>query len=499
MNLGNIIDQSAQFFPEHPAICIDDHTISYIELKKMTSRVASALVASGISPGDRVALNIPNSLEWIVFYYGVIKCGGVAVTLPGALTDAELGHLIADAQPKGILTTDDKISQLKQLRRPGTLETIVGLSGEKSFARLCDSGTVDFAPVEMDRNDTAAILFTGGTTGIPKGVMLSHENIHTAVSNIVFNERSSENDRALCFLPFNHVFGQIHILNATLKSGGCIELIPSFDLEKVLALTAAGRVTKLYAVPTVYVRLLTVKDLRKRLGAVRYCFSAAASMAVELVQQWKQRTGLDIHEAYGMTESASMVTYNHYYRHVVGSVGTPVGCTEVQIRDAEGRPVDQGREGEICIRGRNIMKGYLNRPEETQVAFWDEWLRSGDVGYMDDSGYLFIVDRIKDLIITGGENVYPREIEELLYTFPEISECAVIGLPDKEWGERVTAMIVPAVGCTIDTEALKAALKNQLSAYKVPKQYNIVEELPKSPSGKILKRSIRDAVQEEKK
>lgn len=495
MNIANIIDRSAHFFPEHPAICSNDVTISYRDLKERTNRIATALIASGILPGDRVALNVPNSLDWVIFYYGVIKCGAVCVTLPGLMTDAELEHTMTDALPRCILTTEDKISQLEQLRGNGILKTIISLSGDTCFERLCENAPPHFAVIDRDRDDTVAILFTGGTTGNPKGVMLSHENIYTAINNIVFNERSNENDRALCFLPFNHVFGQIHILNATFLSGGCIELIPAFDLKQVLALTSAGRATKLYAVPTVYVRLLAVKNLRERLGAVRYCFSAAASMAVELIQQWKQQTGLDIDEAYGMTESASMVTYNHYHRHVVGSVGTPVGCTEVQIRDPEGHPVTQGHEGEICIRGRNIMKGYLNRPEETQAAFWGEWFRSGDIGFMDDHGYLYIVDRIKDLIITGGENVYPREIEEVLYTFPEIAECAVIGLPDREWGERVTAMIVPASGCTVNIDELKSALRKRLSAYKVPKAYNIIEELPKSPSGKILKRNIRETIQ----
>ena len=495
MNIGNIIERSAHFFPTHPAICSDSVEISYHALNERINRVASALAALGISPGDRVALNVPNSLEWVIFYYGVIKTGAVSVTLPGLMTDAERMHVINGALPKCIFTTDDNIRQLEPLRGPGVLETIISASGDIRFERLCDSGSSRFESIDRDRHDTAAILFTGGTTGIPKGVMLSHENIYTAITNVVFNERSNENDRALCFLPFNHVFGQIHIMNATFLSGGCIELIPAFDLKQVLAITTASRVTKLYAVPTVYVRLLAVENLRKKLGAVRYCFSAAASMAVELVQKWKEQTGLDIHEAYGMTESASMVTYNHYYRHVIGSVGTPVGTTEVQIRDADGNPVERGHEGEICIRGRNIMKGYLNRPQETQEAFWGEWFRSGDIGFMDASGYLFIVDRIKDLIITGGENVYPREIEEILYTFPEIAECAVIGLPDREWGERVTAMLIPATGCTIDVDKLKSALKTRLSAYKVPKEYNIVEELPKSPSGKILKRNIRTILQ----
>jgi long-chain acyl-CoA synthetase len=226
----------------------------------------------------------------------------------------------------------------------------------------------------------------------------------------------------------NHVFAQVHIMNATMLSGGCIELIPDFDLDAVLEITVAGKVTKLFGVATVYVRLLSAENLKARLGVVKYCFSAAASMAVELVRQWKQRTGLNVYEAYGMTESASMVTYKNYYRHVIGSVGTPVGTTEIRICDQDGQSVKQGLEGEICIRGRNVMTGYLNNPEETRAAFWGDWFRSGDIGRLDENGYLFIVDRLKDLIITGGENVYPREIEETLYTLPQVEECSVIGL-----------------------------------------------------------------------
>jgi len=356
---------------------------------------------------------------------------------------------------------------------------------------LVRMGSASFRAVERDRADTAAILFTGGTTGGPKGVMLTHENILSALQCVVFNERSTEEDRALCFLPFNHVFGQMHIMNATILSGGCIELIPAFDMEKVLHILSSGQVTKFFAVPTVYIRLLGLESLREKLGSVRYCFSAAAGMVAETVREWREQTGLQIHEAYGMTESASMVTYNHCHRHVVGSVGTVTGTTEIQIRDLEGNIREVGEEGEICIRGRNIMKGYYNKPQETQASFWGEWFRSGDVGTMDEDGYLYIVDRIKDMIITGGENVYPREIEEILFQRPEVQECAVIGLPDREWGERVTAVIIPKPGQVVDADEIKAYLKGRLSAFKVPKEYLVVEELPKSPTGKILKRELR--------
>ena len=201
---------------------------------------------------------------------------------------------------------------------------------------------------------------------------------------------------------------------------------------------------------------------------------------------------MTIHESYGLTESATAVTYNHYYRHIVGSVGDTVAGVEVQIRDAQGNRLAQGQEGEICVRGPNIMRGYLDNAEETEKAFWaDGWFRTGDIGVFDDDDYLFIVDRLKDMIITGGENVYPREVEEVIYTIPEVQECAVIGLPDQEWGERVTACVVPRQGQSVIPENLSAFLKARLSGFKVPKEYIIVEELPKSAAGKILKRELR--------
>ena len=240
-------------------------------------------------------------------------------------------------------------------------------------------------------------------------------------------------------------------MNGTIFSAGCLELLPSFAMDRVLELVETGRITKFFAVPTVYIRFLSLPDLEKRLGKLRYCFSAAASMAMEVVKQWKERTGITIAESFGQTECMP-ITFNHYYpeRHVVGSVGHPVHGMEVQIRDLSGKLVKQGQEGEICMRGRNVMKAYLNNPEGTRDAFWDgEWLRSGDIGVIDHSGYVFIVDRLKDLIITGGENVYPREVEEQLYASPDVEECAVIGLPDKEWGERVVAYIVAKPGRTV--------------------------------------------------
>ena len=213
----------------------------------------------------------------------------------------------------------------------------------------------------------------------------------------------------------------------------------------------------------------------------------------EVVRQWKDRTGLSIYEGYGMTEAAPTVTYNHYHRHVIGSVGTEVPGIEIQLRDESGNQVGAGEKGEICVRGPNIMKGYLDNPKATREAFWEKgWFRSGDVGQFDQDGYLYIVDRLKDMIITGGENVYPKEVEEVLFTREEVQECAVIGLPDREWGERVAAFIIQRPGKNFNKEELHAFLKSRLSSFKVPKEYRLVNDFPKSPAGKILKRELRN-------
>ncbi|HJX38025.1 MAG TPA: AMP-binding protein, partial [Anaerolineae bacterium] len=408
MNVAVNLDHAAFHFPGHTAVIDGDRSVSYLEFNEDANRIASALVGRGIQPGDHVALCAPNSYAWLVFYFGALKAGAVAVTFSHLLMKDELTRTLADCQPKILFTVDEKLEHLEDYRERPYPELVVCDHGNISYVRLAEKGSPSFRTVDRDRQDTAAILYTGGTTGVPKGALLTHQNIQASVFNVAHYERSTPDDRALCFLPLNHVFAQIHIVGATVFSGGGLVLQPAFDLEEALEAVDRHRVTKLLAVPTIYIRLLRLPDLRERITPVRYSFSAAASMAAEVVRQWKDETGLDIYESYGMTESASMVTYNHYYRHVIGSVGTPVSVVEVEIRDPQGNRLEQGERGEICIRGPNITKGYLNNPEETASAFWGDWFRSGDIGVMDEDGYLYIVDRLKDMIITGGENVYPR-------------------------------------------------------------------------------------------
>ncbi|HEY3276067.1 MAG TPA: AMP-binding protein [Syntrophorhabdaceae bacterium] len=493
MNLARNLEASAYFFPHRPAVREADLTLEYTQLNGMANRVATGLINLGVKPGDHVGLCAPNSAEWIAFYFGVLKVGAVAVTLSALLSDDEMRLLVSHAKPRYVLATGARLPVLAPLKDSGAIGGIVCPGGDIDFHALCEMGRGDFTALDRDRQEVAAILYTGGTTGTPKGVMLTHEGIDYSSMAIASFERSTEKDEALCFMPFNHVFGQIHVMNSTIYSAGCLEMLPSFDLDRILELTERGRVTKFYSVPTVYARLLTIDNLISRLGKVRYCFSAGASIAMEIVKRWKEMTGITISEAYGQTE-AMPITYNHYYpeRHVVGSVGHPVHGVEITVRDISGVQLSAGEDGEICVRGPVVMKGYLDNPEGTAAAFHEGgWLRTGDIGRFDDGGYLYIVDRLKELIITGGENVYPREVEEVLYARPEVQECAVIGVPDKEWGERVIAFIIPRPGNETAPDDIKSFLKTRLAPFKVPKEYLFRRDFPKSPAGKILKRELK--------
>ena len=498
MNVATNLETATFYFSDRPAIREGALEITYAQLNEQANRVATALIGLGVKPGELVGMCGVNSAQWVAFYYGVLKAGAVAVTLSAGLTPDELTLLVNHANTHILFTDKVRLADLKGPKGPACLEKVVCPGGDLTMEGLLSAGSASFKAVDRDRDDTAAVLYTGGTTGMPKGVMLTHEGINFTYHAIGYVERTTQYDCALCFLPFNHVFGQNHILGSTIQNGGCVELMPAFDLDPVLEALASNRITKFFGVPTIYVRLLTVENLKDRLGKLRYCFSAGAAMPMEIVKQWKDRTGINISESYGMTEGIP-VTFNHYYpeKHRVGSVGTPVPGVEVEIRDMSGNALGQGQEGEICFRGRQVMKGYLNNPEATKETFWEGgWLRSGDIGIFEEGNYFFIVDRLKDLIITGGENVYPREVEELLYTLPDVEECAVIGLPDKQWGERVAAVMVAKQGRTIAKDEVKAFLKSRLSPYKVPKEYIVVSELPKSPAGKILKREIRKQMAE---
>jgi long-chain acyl-CoA synthetase len=493
MNLAHNLEASAQFFPRYPAVREAEKDTSYGELNEMANRVASGLSRLGVTPGDLVALCAPNSAEWLAFYFGVIKTGAIAVTLSGLLKDSEVSKLVDHAKPKIVYADETRLAVLESFRSADSLEKIICPGGDLDFDFLLKMGVPSFRTVERERRAAAAVLYTGGTTGDPKGVMLTHEGIDFSAQSTTLYERYAHSDFTLCFLPFNHVYGQIYIMNSTVLSGGCLELMPAFDMDRVLWLLDNDRLTRFYAVPTVYTRLIDVPRMSRRFQKVRYCFSGGAPMAAGVLKQWRDLTGITIADGYGLTEMMP-ITYNHFHleHHVAGSVGQPVFGVEMQIRDHEGHEVPQGEKGEISTRGTSLMKGYLYNPEGTKDALWgDGWLRTGDVGLLDSRGFVYIVDRLKDLIITGGENVYPREVEEAIYTLPEIEDCTVIGVPDREWGEKVVAFLIPRKGQPLAKNELKCYLETRLSSFKIPKEFISVTDLPKSPQGKILRKEVR--------
>jgi long-chain acyl-CoA synthetase len=495
MNLSNIIDRAAACFADKPALIFGKRVYSYGELQDSVNRIASHLVNEGLKPGDRVALYAPNSPQWVASYYGIIRAGGVVVCLNPVYKGFEIEHLLADCNPRLIIISEELADNLPKQESSTDLQAVMSFQDDPVLSTAFDVNNLSghpSVPVPGEADDVCVILYTGGTTGPPKGAMLTHRNILFTAQNVCYHERTQPDDRALCFMPLNHVFGGNHIMNSMFYGCGTLVLHESFDLDRILESLETDRVTRFYSVPTVYIRLMAGKGYKRNFSSVTYCFSAATSMASEIVRQWIDTYGLTIHEAYGMTETSSLVTYNHMYQHRIGSVGTPAGIVEIRIVDPDGNEVSPGDSGEISVRGPNVMKGYLNRPDETAATIRDGWLHSGDVGRLDAEGYLYIVDRIKDVIITGGYNVFPCEVEEVLYTFPGVAECAVVGLEHREYGEAVTAYMIFKEGFHPSEKELTEFCKSRLASYKVPKEFRTIGEFPKSNAGKILKRKIRE-------
>jgi len=495
LNLSNMIIQGARYFPDKQAIVFEDTRFTYRELNDSVSLVASYLRDRGIKRNDQVALYCENRPEWIMLYYGIIRLGAAVVCVSSAYRSTELEYLLTDSAPACVVTSESLVDHIPDISKISQISDIFVIERDDRLARLCQkemsSPEEPFPSADCDADDTCVILYTGGTTGIPKGAMLTHRNLLYTAQNVCYHERMVVEDRGLCFLPLNHVFAGNHIMNSIFHAFGTLVLHKGFDMDEIVSSIEANSVTRLYAVPTVYIRLLNTPECHNRLRSVGYSFSAATSMPSEIVRQWNDTFGLNIHEAYGMTESSSLVTFNHLYRHKIGSVGTPAGIVEVRIADNSGKPVPQGDEGEILIRGPNVMKGYYNRPEETARAMEGGWLHSGDLGRTDEEGYLHIVDRIKDMIISGGLNIYPTEVEDVLYRHDFVEECAVAGLPHEEYGEAVAAFVRLKSGYEASELDLIKFCKERMASFKAPKKIVFVKDFPRTPQGKLLKRELR--------
>ena len=497
MNLAQNVIRARAFFPDRPAIVFEGRNITYRELDAASNRAANLLTSLGIARGDRVALYLPNIPEFAIVYLGVLKAGAIAVSINAIFKQQEAEFILNDAGARVVFTTAELAGNLAEAACPALERVIVceGAAGATpSLAELLEQASSEFQTAEMAPSDPALLLYTSGTTGVPKGATLSHGNVVSNTWSVVHHAGYRPDDRLMCFLPLFHVFGQNFIMNACFLSGSTLVLHRRFAPDAVLQSIARERVTMFFGVPSIYVALLNLELARDDLASIRYWFSAAATMPQEISRQWSERFGRPIYEGYGLTETSPFAAYNHDFQHKFGSVGTAIENFELRIVDEAAEEVPRGSIGEIAIKGPGVMLGYWGRPDDSKAAIRDGWFHSGDVGSMDDQGYVFIVDRVKDMINRSGFKIWPAEVEQLLYRHPAVREVAVYGVPDAINGEAVAAAIVLKSGATATAEEVVAYCRARGAVYKAPSRVDFVAELPKSATGKILKRVLRDRV-----
>jgi long-chain acyl-CoA synthetase len=489
-NLARNLTDTTRIHAGRVAVRVDDAAMTYRALNEASARVAGLVRERGLKPGDRVGIMMPNVAEVAVVYYGVLRAGGVVVPMNPLLKAREVAYYLGDSGAGMVFAWHAFADQACSGAEQAGAESIIvdGIS----FAGLLASA-IDDQVMDRDDEDTAVILYTSGTTGRPKGAELTHGNLisntEVARSDIV---RARPEDVIFGGLPLFHVFGQTVALNVAVASGACLTLLPRFDAEHALRIITGHRVTVFEGVPTMYVALLNQPDgADYDTSSLRTCISGGAALPVEVLRGFEEAFGVPVLEGYGLSETSPVTSFNHPGRErKPGSIGTPVRDVQMRVVDGEDHEVPRGEVGEIVIRGPNVMKGYWHRPEATAEAIRGGWFHSGDLARVDEDGYFYIVDRKKDLIIRGGYNIYPREIEEVLYEHPAVAEAAVIGLPHPVLGEEVGAAVALKPGAVVTAGELRDYVKGQVAAYKYARHVWIMDALPKGPTGKIQKRDI---------
>lgn len=491
MNLAANLVASAQNHGANVAIRLDDTAISHGQLETLSRQVATLLAAHGVAAGDRVAIMLPNVPEWAALYYGILRSGGVVVPVNPLLKSREIAYYLSDSGASQLFVWRDFAAEAVT---GGALAgaTVITVEPRTFLDQLATieplGGLVDRQP-----DDTAVILYTSGTTGQPKGAELTHANLQGNIDVIVETLLHAKPDDVIFGgLPLFHVFGQTCALNVAVRTGAALTLLPRFDPAKALEIIARDRVTIFQGVPTMFAALLNHPGAAgAALPSLRLCITGGSAMPVEVLHAFEKRFACTVLEGYGLSETSPVASFNHpERRRIPGSIGTPVRGVEMRVVDAHGEAVADGEVGEIVIHGPNVMKGYWNKPEKTAEAIVDGWFHTGDLGRIDTENNFFIVDRKKDMIIRGGYNVYPRELEEVIYEHPDVAEAAVIGVPHPELGEEVGAAVVLKPGAKATEEELRDFVKARVAAYKYPRHVQILAALPKGATGKILKREI---------
>jgi long-chain acyl-CoA synthetase len=490
-NLAKNLTDTTRAHGGRVAVRVDNAAMTYRALDEASARVAALLHERGMKPGDRVGIMMPNVAEVPVVYYGVLRAGGVVVPMNPLLKVREVAYYLGDSGAGLIFAWHGFADQARGGAEQADAEAIV--VDEVSFPELLASVEPEYEVADAADEDTAVILYTSGTTGHPKGAELTHGNLrsNTEVSrdDIV---HAGPDDVIFGGLPLFHVFGQTVALNVSVASGACLTLLPRFDAQHALRIIAGHQVTVFEGVPTMYVALLHAPERADYdTSSMRMCISGGAALPVEVLRGFEEAFDVPVLEGYGLSETSPVASFNELDQvRKPGSIGTPIRDVQMRVVTADDDDVPEGEVGEIIIRGPNVMKGYWQRPEATAEALRDGWFHTGDLARVDEDGYFYIVDRKKDMIIRGGYNVYPREIEEVLYEHPAVAEAAVIGLPHASLGEEVAAAVALKPGATITAEELRDYVKSQVAAYKYPRHVWIVDALPKGATGKIQKRDI---------
>ena len=529
----SLLDDAAAKWPEHVALDFFGKTYSYAKLLEMVNRIARGLQDIGVGKGVRVGMFMPNCPQFVMLYYAILKAGGTVVNFNPLYSKHEIEHQIKDAKVEVMCTVNLRLTYAKltpfignssvrkivmcqfQEAMPLTKRALFVAAKQKEIMNapkdsyhvalndLLAYTEIGTPPNVLPDSDIAVLQYTGGTTGVPKGTVLTHSNLYINTQQCarwIGADLKPGEERLLAVLPFFHVFAMTVAMNFSIANGFAVIIHPRFDLKMVLSDIDEKKPTLMPGVSTLYATINNAPSLKKYdLSSLKACISGGGPLPVEVKDQFEKLTGCALVEGYGLTESSPVATCNPLVgKNKRGSIGLPLPGTLIEVIDKDDKrtPMKQGEVGEICIRGPQVMQGYLGRPEATDDVIRNGRLHTGDLGYMDDEGYFFIVDRLKEMIIVGGYNVYPRNVEEEIYSHPAVAECAVVGLEHPTRGQMIKAYIVLKDGKTADEMEMKGFLKTRMSAYSVPHAIEFRKELPKSAIGKILKKEL---VAEEKK
>lgn len=535
--LYQFLQETAERVPDKKALNFMGKEMTFREILTEAKKLANYLQKLGLKKGDRVASMLPNTPQAVVTYYGTLMAGGIVVQVNPLYTERELAYQMKDSGAKFIVCLDILLPRVSKVKEETDLEHIIvtriadylpfpknliypfiqkreynivvkveETDDTHVWKNVIANSPAEYQEVEIDPEEDLALLqYTGGTTGLPKGVMLTHYNLvaNVQMAKAWISKAERDKEVVLGVLPFFHVYGMTTVMNLSIMYGAKMILLPRFDAGQVLKTIQKHKPTLFPGAPTIYIGLLNHPDFEKYdLSSIKACISGSASLPLEVQEQFEKRTNGKIVEGYGLTESSPVTHANPIWgRRVNGSIGIPWPDTDAKIvKNGTLEEVPVGEIGEIAVKGPQVMKGYWNNPEATEEVLKDGWLLTGDMGKMDEDGYFYVVDRKKEVIIAGGFNIYPREIEEVLFEHPDIVEAAVIGVPDDYRGETVKAVIVPKPGAKLDEKQLDEYCRKHLAAFKVPRIYEFREELPKSVIGKVLKRQlVEEAIEQMKK